>query len=621
MASDDTRSLLTRAAEARQRGDQATAVACLQELVGRDPKCAEAWIELGRLLPNPQQAITCFQNALAIDPNSEEAQEELASWRARLLAQSAEQERTRLHLDRAQRFQDAGQFIEAIEEYNLAVGLEPAAISAWLALGAACRQLGWQADAAFTYRHVLHLDGANAVAEKALADLASPRSRAGEILWSVDLAEKETGSFCASPNGQRLLLASGGASALSSAPSRARQAGRIHLIDRCANLQTIARDWLIYQAGLSENGELVYATQAARNSALITWLDPATPASPIIQHRLQGGPPVSWKRTDDVLVITSGSDPISALDLDGNVLWQVPHDPCTSIKLQVAGTGQILLAIGETMRSFGNEAEVHMLSADGQLLWRKVYSNWLSTTLLANGMRALTACTRSLDATNQQGNTIWNNAYRDVVGVQINPDQDLVLVQNERGSMLDAVDPWSGHTLWQRADMSPTGIGFASLGKAVILILRSVQEAKRPKMMLEALDARNGNTLWQTDLSQYVEGAGTLIPTGDEWIAVILGQRLVTLDKAGKVAGTLRFLTKDMVAQLAPKPAVVTRPGKELLVIETKRRVLLVDRLARPIWEQAISCKECLAIPASPYLAALSTKPGDRHSLSMLRLE
>ncbi|MBN1887086.1 MAG: PQQ-binding-like beta-propeller repeat protein [Thermoflexales bacterium] len=527
---------------------------------------------------------------------------------------------SRVHLDRARHFQDAGQFIEAIEEYSLAVSLEPAALDAWLALGAACRQLGWLADAAFAYRQVLRQDAHNIAAEKMLAALAAPLNRAGEILWSIDLAEKEIGSFCASPNGQRLLLASGGASALSAASAKAKPSGRLHLIDRCGNLQTIARDWLIYQAGLSENGELVYAHQATRSGALVTWIDPATPATPIIQHRLQGGPPVSWKRADDVLIITSNSDPLSALDVDGNVLWQIPHDPCTSIKLQVANDGQTLLAIGEAMRSFGNEVQVHMLGADGRLLWRKVYNNWLSTALLTNGMRTLTACARSIDATNQQGNTIWNNAYRDIIGVQINPDQDTALVQHERGSRLDAIDPWTGHSLWQRADVFPTSIGFATLGKTVVLVLRSIQEAKR-KMTLEALDLRSGNTLWQTDLSPYVEGAGTLVSTGDEWVAVILGQRLVTLDKAGKVTGDLRFLTKDLSAQIAPKPAVVTRPGKELLVIEKNRRILVVDRLAHPIWEQAIPCKECLAIPASPYLAVLGTKPSDRHALSMLRLE
>lgn len=609
MGSEEIALLLKRASLAQRAGDKAAAIVCLQQVVARDPRHETAWVWLGGLLTDPQQAIICLQNALAINPDNEQAQRGLAWWREHLASEPSTGQAARRHVARAEQLESAGQPYAAIEECHLATALAPDWPEAWAALGRVSQALGWPAEAAFAYRQALAVDPKYSPARQALASLKAPLSRAGELLWSTDIVEREVGHFCASPGGQRLLMSS-----LAPGETSGRSSGRLHLVDRCGNLQTVSTNYAIQQAGLSEDGTLVYAGQAARTGALIAWIDPHNPAQPAMQYVLQAGPPVIWKRPDDVLVVTSRVDPLTAVDMNGLVVWQLSHGPCDSIRLQPSADAQNVLVTAETLHTFTNDAELDLLTAQGQILWHKTCRHWLSASLLEKDARVLVASTTSLEAVTLQGTAAWQRAYKNLIATYLSPAQDLALVQYEHGNALEAVDTQAGRALWQRAGLAPKGIEFAALGQPLVLILHDTA-------LLEALDAQSGSTLWQADLARYAGGPGRIIPTGDDWAAVVLGQTCVMVGQGGRLLGSARLSTDDIAIRPAPRPAAGHKQARGVIVTEAGRRLVELDRAARPTWEQAVPCQQWLAVPRTPYLAALGRKSGDRYTLSMLRWE
>lgn len=607
MASEASAMLFKRATLAQQAGDKATAIACLQELVASDPKHEAAWIMLGGLLSDPHQAIVCLQNALAINPDSDAARRGLAWWQKQLAAQSSERQKAREHMARAEEMARANRLIEAIEEYRVAVGLESELLEGWLALGATCQQQGCPDDAAFAYRQALALNPQNPVAEQALRALKLPLSRSGSLLWSTDIVESESENFAVSSNGQRILLASGGVAALAPSEASARQSGRLHLLDRRGNLQTLNTNWKIWQAGLSEEGALVYAAQAARAGAMVVWLDPTEPATPAMQQLLQGGPPGVWRRRNDVLVVTTQLDPILGVDLDGSILWQIPHERCDSVKFYPASDEQTCIAVTETLQAFTTNSQAYMFTAAGQLLWYTAYSHQLlSATIMETGLRALITTAKLTESINQQGETVWKKSFKDTTQSLLSPTQQVVVVQYDHAAALEALDAWSGRMLWQRATPFMNDIKFVSLGQTMLLVLHN-------KTVLEALDAHHGNPLWRIDLAQYAQETGQIVAAGNDWLAVLLGQVLVTLDKSGRVLGTAHFSSRNISARAAGKQA------RGVIVTEDERRIMLIDVTGKTIWTQTVPAGDWQILPHSPYLVVRGQKTADRHTVSLLR--
>ncbi len=590
MASEEIAVLLKQAAAAQQAGDTATAIACLQKIVTRDPGHEVAWAWLDQLLtvgtPQPPQPA---------QPPPERSAAETAA---------------RAHLARADRAGSLGRFVEAIEEYRLAVTLDPSLANAWYAMGVACQQLGWSEEAAQAYRRTLAVAPQHTLAEQSLQRLQAPLSRAGLVLWSSDLTENEAGNFGISADGQTILVASGGVGALMP-EATGRPSGRIHLVDRCGDVQTIMTDWKIWQAGLSSDGGLVYAGQAVRDNALVTWLDPADVSMPVMQHRLQGGPPTIWKCPNDLLMVASRTDPVMAIELDGHIVWQVPHEQCDAVRFQPSADGQALLVVTETLQAFTTSVQVYLVTLQGQLLWYRTCSGWLSSTILDTGLRVLITGHRAVEVVNQQGATIWKKAYKEVTLTCLSPTQHVVVVQYEHANALEALDTWGGRVLWQRRNLLVNSLEFAALDQTTLLVLRGA--------VLEALDVNHGNTLWQVNLESYSRETGRVINTGEDWVAVLLGQMLVTVDKNGQVMGSMRFSSSDLGAWAIPHSATASQSGRGLLVAEAGRRLVFLDRAARPLWTQTVPCRDWLSVPHRPYLVALGPKTSDRYTLTMIR--
>lgn len=121
---------LTRAAQLEEEDPEAAADAYRRSLRLR-PDCAEAWINLGRLLaegPDPDEARGCFRRALELDPA-----EATAHYNLGVIAQ------------------DAGEADEAMARYRTALELDPALAEAHYNLATLLDQAG---DGRAAIRHI-----------------------------------------------------------------------------------------------------------------------------------------------------------------------------------------------------------------------------------------------------------------------------------------------------------------------------------------------------------------------------------------------------------------------------------------------------------------------------------
>jgi tetratricopeptide (TPR) repeat protein len=77
--------LLQQALQALRVRDRATAFRMLQQALQHDPQNVSAWILLSHAVDDPQRRRECLERAVAIDPNSAEAREELEQLRIQQL--------------------------------------------------------------------------------------------------------------------------------------------------------------------------------------------------------------------------------------------------------------------------------------------------------------------------------------------------------------------------------------------------------------------------------------------------------------------------------------------------------------------------------------------------------
>lgn len=135
-----------------QRGEREAAVACLREVIARDPSHAGAQSNLGNALLElgaPEAAVEALTTAAGLMPGHASASYNLGN------AQLA-----------------AGRGAEAEASFRQALALDPTHAGAWNNLGNALRQRGEHATAAECYRQALHLR----------PELAGPHNNLGSAL-------------------------------------------------------------------------------------------------------------------------------------------------------------------------------------------------------------------------------------------------------------------------------------------------------------------------------------------------------------------------------------------------------------------------------------------------------
>lgn len=180
----EIRQLIQQATAAFQGGDYAVAEGLLEEVVRRSPTYANVYHMLGVMAGQrgaAERAVAMFRQALALNPNYNEAQINLAITLADMGAyEHAAQEMDRLqalepasptqlslgvlgrlanaHADLARKYHELGLFAQAIGEYDKALGLCPAFPDIHQKRAVSCREQGDLAGATASLLRALELN-------------------------------------------------------------------------------------------------------------------------------------------------------------------------------------------------------------------------------------------------------------------------------------------------------------------------------------------------------------------------------------------------------------------------------------------------------------------------------
>lgn len=166
----DLRILMGLGIRAFDDGDIKTAYKHFSKALIKDPDNVEVLLWKAGTSPDPQEAVTCLERALALDPDNEYAQEglvwakeRLAEVQARALVKGeewAEADRieAQRHYERGLALDKEGRGEEAIIAFQIAVGLQPDHIGARRALARVYHKLGQDNRAIEEYKGVLDLD-------------------------------------------------------------------------------------------------------------------------------------------------------------------------------------------------------------------------------------------------------------------------------------------------------------------------------------------------------------------------------------------------------------------------------------------------------------------------------